>query len=273
MESSWQLWENSLVLAVIFDTSAAIYHYHRSQLPVPLQIPASLSSPALHRRLSWSRSPTVVSLCPLHSFLSTCSRPRADTFDPSQSVLEANVAPQQAGAVLCTRTSCGKRSAPGEKRSSSLTVQLWIVIQRRPNPNKEPVMHGSHPKSTRGGDSGYQHRPSRYLESLAHQCVITILSLPLNISCFPPTPAIFASRDCANVNVTLGRFPLISMSASNIAVRKLGGFAMGSRQMGEDVAQVVRPGHQSGISSASSRDGFHIYIWTTCGNEHLALAL
>lgn len=61
---------------------------------------------------------------------------------------------------------------------------------------------------------------------MAHQCVIIMLSLPLNVSCFPPIPAILASRDCANVNVTLGRPSLISISSSKIEVRKLGGFAM-----------------------------------------------
>ena len=37
-----------------------------------------------------------------------------------------------------------------------------------------------------------------------HQCVITILSFPLKMSWWPPAPAIFASRDCANVRVTWG---------------------------------------------------------------------
>jgi hypothetical protein len=60
----------------------------------------------------------------------------------------------------------------------------------------------------------------------AHQCVITILSSPLNISCFPPTPAIFASSDCANVNVTLGRPSSVLASSPKIVVRNRGGSAM-----------------------------------------------
>lgn len=53
---------------------------------------------------------------------------------------------QQADGVLHTQTSWGKRSVPNAKWSSPLTVQLWIVIQGSPNSNKDPIVHGSHPK-------------------------------------------------------------------------------------------------------------------------------
>jgi hypothetical protein len=42
------------------------------------------------------------------------------------------------------------------------------------------------------------------LEVAAHQWVITMLSCPLRMSWRPPAPAIFASRDWANVRVTWG---------------------------------------------------------------------
>jgi hypothetical protein len=38
-----------------------------------------------------------------------------------------------------------------------------------------------------------------------HQWVIPMLSFPLRINCWPPLPAILASRDWANVRVTYGR--------------------------------------------------------------------
>ena len=125
---------------------------------------------------------------------------------------------------------------------------------------------------------------------MAHQCVIIILSLPLNVSCFPPIPAILASRDCANVNVTLGRPSLISISSSKIEVRKLGGFAMRlqrsrfnvqrstfktQRTVGVDTAKVLvdLDSANRAVRAVQSRDDFLVYIWAACGNEQPALAL
>ena len=46
---------------------------------------------------------------------------------------------------------------------------------------------------------------SEHAACSTHQCVMTMLSFPLRMSCFPAAPAILASSDCAKVSVTNGR--------------------------------------------------------------------
>ena len=46
--------------------------------------------------------------------------------------------------------------------------------------------------------------------------------------------------------------------------------------MGKDTAQVFvvhKPSASPVAKVVPSRDDFHVYIWTACGNEQLALAL
>jgi len=142
------------------------------------------------------------------------------------------VALQQAGVVLCT--SCGQRSTPRVEWSSSprSPFNCGSSFNAVPTPTRIPSCIVRILDQRGHGVRCYHSRPSRplSLECRAHQCVIIMLSLPLNINCFPPTPAIFASRDCANVNVTLGRSPLISISSPKVTVRKLGGSTMGSQR-------------------------------------------
>lgn len=67
-------------------------------------------------------------------------------------------------------------------------------------------MHRAHPNIRTARQTG---RPLACTSSRrdwdTYQCVIIRLSFPLNASCFPPGPAILASKDCANVNVRYGR--------------------------------------------------------------------
>ena len=88
------------------------------------------------------------------------------------------------------------------------TIQLWVIVHDRIDPDHDPVVHRPHPvprprvpmSPTSSSHSITPNRPTN-----THQCVLTKLSLPLRANIAPPRPAIFASRDCANVSVTNGR--------------------------------------------------------------------
>lgn len=144
--------------------------------------------------------------------------------------------------MSCCEASCGKRSAPGAVWSSSLPFNCGSSSNAVPTPTRIPSCIVRILDQRGDGVRCYHPRPSRLpsLGCLAHQCVITILSLPLSINCFPLTPAIFASRDCANVNVTSGRSPSILISSPKIAVRKLCGSTMRSQRSLFKTQRVVR---------------------------------
>jgi hypothetical protein len=75
---------------------------------------------------------------------------------------------------------------------------LWIVVECCADADEYGIVHCAHPED-------YLDLEYRVQAEWAYQCVMTMLSSPLRMSCFPFFPAIFASIDCANVRVTKGR--------------------------------------------------------------------
>lgn len=91
-------------------------------------------------------------------------------------------------------------------RQCLLTVQLRIVVKQGPCANEDCGA----PRAQPGGQASFGQREPAFGTAVwlaADLCVIAMLSFPLKMSCFPPAPAIRASKDWAYVRMTLGPGP------------------------------------------------------------------
>lgn len=89
--------------------------------------------------------------------------------------------------------------------ASCSTVELRIIVEQGAYSDQNSTVYSSKSARSQNDESGTRvsvWTSSTCSQEKAYLCVIAILSLPLNINCFPLFPAIFASRLCAYVSVT-----------------------------------------------------------------------